>query len=338
MATIVNVVSRVRRNWSPAVLFIFAVSPAFAAVQPAAPSWKPEKAIELIAQNAPGGGGDRILRIMAKVLQEQRLTDVPIIVVNKPGGGGSVAYTYLTQRSGSGHHIVSTGKMILTNNLMGVGPSFTEFTPVAKLFNEYIAITVRPESALKSGRDLIERLKKDPAALSIGIAGSPGNANHQGVAAALKAAGVDVKKLRTVVFQSGGAAMTAMLGDHVDVVPLSVSFAASLLRGGQVRLLAIAAPRRLPEALAEVPTWREQGYDAVVSNWRAMIGPRGLTEAQTAYWEQTLQRMSESSEWKKELEVNFWASDFMRSAEARQYMERDNVQVRAFLTDLGLVK
>ena len=89
------------------VLAAALVSSAHAAAPPA---WKPEKPIELIAINAPGGGSDRILRIMAKVLQEGRLTETPIVVVNKPGGGGGIAYAYLNQSQSSGHQVVMANK------------------------------------------------------------------------------------------------------------------------------------------------------------------------------------------------------------------------------------
>ncbi|MGQ0522455.1 MAG: tripartite tricarboxylate transporter substrate binding protein [Betaproteobacteria bacterium] len=303
----------------------------------AAQAWKPDKAIEIIAVNAPGGGSDRIARIMAKVLQEGRLLEAPVNVVNKPGGG-SVAYAYLNQHPGDGHYVVLASKAIITNNLVGRGPSHTEFTPVAHLFSEWISVTVKPDSPLKTGKDLVEQLKKDPAALSFGIATSLGNLNHQGAAAALKAAGIEVKKMRTVIFQSGGAATTAMLGGHIDVVPITAAFAASMVRNGQVRLIAVSSPQRLTGVLAEVPTWRELGYNVVVSNWRSVIGPKGMTEAQLTYWERALRRMAESEEWKKELEVNFWTSEFTGSAETRKRMERDNAQERAFLVELGLAK
>jgi putative tricarboxylic transport membrane protein len=304
----------------------------------AQPTWKPEKAVELIAMNAPGGGSDRTLRIMAAIMQDRRRIEMPVNVVNKPGGGGSIAYAYLNQHPGDGHYLLLASKSLLTNHIAGRGPSYTEFTPVAFLFGEYVSVTVKPDSPLKSGRDMIERLKKDPGALSFGIATSLGNPNHQGIANALKAAGVDIKKLRTVIFPSGGAASTAMLGGHVDVVPITAAFAASMARQGQVRLLAVAAPARLPDVLAEVPTWREQGYDAVVSNWRGMVGPKGMSAGQIAYWEQALLRFTESEEWKKELEKNFWQSEYMRGADMRKYLDQDNAEARAFLTELGLAK
>ncbi|MEN3352673.1 MAG: putative tricarboxylic transport rane protein [Betaproteobacteria bacterium] len=304
----------------------------------AAVAWKPEKPVELIAINAPGGGGDRILRIMTKVLQERRYLDVPVNVVNKPGGGGSLAYNYLNLHPGDGHYVVLGSNSLLSNNIVGRGPSYTEFTPIAMLFSEYISVTVKPDSPLRSGRDVVEQLKKDPAALSIGIATSLGNSNHQGIAAALKSAGIDIRKLRTVIFPSGGAATTAMLGGHVDVVPISAAFAASMVRNRQLRVVAVSSPSRLLDVLADVPTWREQGYDVMISNWRGLVGAKGITDGQIAYWDQVMRRVLESDEWKKELETNFWSTDYMRSAEMRKFLERENTELRGFLTDLGLVK
>ena len=301
-------------------------------------AWKPDRPVELIAMNAPGGGSDRTLRIMAKIMQQTQLVPVAVNVVNKPGGGGTVAYNYLNTHPGDAHYLQLASKSLLTNHIAGNGPSYTEFTPISFLFGEYIAVTVKPDSPLKSARDIVERLKKDSGSLTFGIATSLGNPNHQAVATALRDAGIDIKKLKNVIFPSGGAASTAMMGGHVDVVPITAAFAASMARQGQVRVLAVTSPQRLADVLANVPTWREQGYDVIVSNWRSMVGPRGMTEAQISYWEQAFRRFVESDEWKKELEVNFWTSEYMRSAETRKYLEQDNVQVRAFLAELGLAK
>ena len=301
------------------------------------PAWKPTKAVELVAINAPGGGSDRILRLMVKVFQEQKAMDVPVNVVNKPGGGGAVAYAYVNQQS-DGHALVLANKSMLTNNIVGRGPSYTEFTPVVNLFGEYISVTVRPDSPLKTGVDVVAALKKDATSLPLGIATSIGNPNHQGLAVALSLAGVDIKKTRNVIFPSGGAATTALMGGHVDVAPVTAAFAASLVRNGQVRVVAVAAPNRLGGVLASAPTWREQGYDAVVSNWRTFLGPKGLSAAQVAYWERVFKRLTESAEWKKELDENFWQNDFLTSAEARKQMERDDARLRVFLKELALIK
>ena len=327
-------------NRSRIVFALLVLTPSLAipAALAAAAEWKPENAVEFIATNAPGGGSDRILRLMQKVIQDQSGMTVPVNVVNKPGGGSSIAYNYLNQHPGNGHYFVLASKSLLTNNIVGRGPSYTTLTSVAHLFNEYIAVTVTPDSPIKTGKDLVERLKKDPQAVSFGIATSLGAPNHQGVAVALSRAGVDVRKLRAVIFASGGAATTALFGGHVDVVPISVAFSASLMRNGQVRIIAVAAPQRLPGDLAEVPTWREQGYDAVVSQWRGFVGPKDMTAAQIAYWEQAFRRLLDSPEWKKELDTNFWQADFRDSAGFRNVLDEDNAELTRFLNDIGLVK
>jgi putative tricarboxylic transport membrane protein len=209
---------------------------------------------------------------------------------------------------------------------------------VVYLFDEYIAVTVKPVSPIRTGKDLLAFMKRDPTAISFGIATSLGAPNHAGVAAAFKVAGFDIKKTKNVIFPSGGAASTALMGGHVDVVPISVAFAASLLRNGQVRLIAVTAPERLPGILKDVPTWKEQGADAVVSQWRVLIGPKGMTGGQVAYWENVMRRMMEAEEWKNEMETNFWRANFQSGAEARKFLARDYAEAKAFLTELGLAK
>jgi len=301
-------------------------------------AWKPERPVELIATNAPGGGSDRILRIMIKILQESRYVPTPVAVVNKPGGGSSVAYNYLNQHAGNGHYLVMGSRSLLTNHIAGHGPSYTELTPVVRLFDEYIAVTVKPVSPIKSGNDLIRFMRSDPTAISFGIATSLGAPNHAGAAAALKAAGIDIKKMKNVIFSSGGAASTALLGGHLDVVPISVGFGAQLLRNNQVRIIAVTSPQRLPGILKDVPTWKEQGYDAVVEQWRVLVGPKAMTAGQIAYWESVFRRIMDADDWKNELETNFWTANYQTSAETRNFLARDNDEAKAFLAELGLAK
>ena len=304
----------------------------------AAQEWRPAKPVELIATNAPGGGSDRIGRIMIKIMQDRKLVPTAVNLVNKPGGGSAVAYNYLNQFPANGHFLVMGSRSFLTNHIAGHGPNPADFTPVVHLFDEYIAVTVKPVSPIRTGRDLLSFMRKDPTAISFGIATSLGAPNHSGVAAPFKAAGIDMKKMKNVIFPSGGAASTALMGGHVDVVPISVAFATSLMRNGQVRLIAITAPERLGGDLKHVPTWKEQGADVVVAQWRVLIGPRGMTPEQIAYWENTMKRLMEHEDWKNEMESNFWRANFQGSAPTRKFLARDEQDARAFLSELGLAK
>jgi putative tricarboxylic transport membrane protein len=131
--------------------------------------------------------------------------------------------------------------------------------------------------------------------------------------------------------------MTALLGGHVDLVPVSLGVLVPELQAGRIRVLAVSAPQRVSGAFADIPTWREQGSDAVVSVWRGAFGARALSPAQVAYWEAVFQRLIATPEWQKEVETVHATSAFMGSARTREYMERDYAAQKALLTDLGLV-
>lgn len=304
----------------------------------AQPAWAPERTAEIIVNTAAGSGPDRMARMLQKLWQEQRLVAVATTVSNRAGGGGAIAYNFLNQKGADGHFIAIASASLITNNVMGRGPGPLDVSPIARLTGEYIAVAVRADSPLKSGRELIDILRRDPGALSFGVATSLGNSNHQAVALALRASGVDLRKAKNVVFQSGGNAITALLGGHVDAVPASVSSWVGRLKAGEVRVLAVAAPQRLGGNLAQVPTWREQGVNAVVSNWRSLIGPRDMTAQQVAYWEGVTRKATAAEEWKRELEQGHLTDEFLGSAGFRKYLDEQQAQIRALLADLELLK
>ena len=112
----------------------------------------------------------------------------------------------------------------------------------------------------------------------------------------------------------------------------------SLVVRGAVRVIAVSAPQRLPGVFAGVPTWREQGADLVVSNWRGIFGARRMTPAQIAFWENAMQKFMETPEWKAEMELLHGASEYMGSAKTRKFMEQDYAEIKAFLLELELIK
>lgn len=316
-----------------AAVFWAAGFPAFAQ------NWQPDKNVEIVINTAPGSGQDATGRLIQKILQERKAMPTSLTVVNKPGGGGAIAYGYLNQHPGDGHFVSIASKSLLTNHISGRAPViYSNLTPLAILFEEYIAVAVKVDSPIKSGRELLDRMKKDPATFSFGVATSLGNPNHQGVAMALKDAGIDLRKTKTPVFQSGGNAITALLGGHVDAVPGSVGLMRKYVEAGSVRLIAIASPQRLTGIFASTPTWKEQGANAIVSNWRGLIGPPNMTSAQMAYWDNALKQMTQTDIWKKELADNNWADEFKASADARKYMDADYAELKGFLTELELAK
>jgi putative tricarboxylic transport membrane protein len=309
-----------------------------AAAQTAAPAWKPERNIEIIIPGGAGGGQDRTARIMQKIMQEG-LVPTAVTVVNRPGGGGNIAYTYLNQFTGDGHYLATATATLLTNNILGVSPlNYTHFTPVSVLYGEYIGFATRADGPLKSGKDLIARVKSAPDSVAFAFGTSRGNANHIGIALAMKAAGIDPAGLKVVIYKASIEATTALMGGHVDVVATPMSTYLPVLETGKIRIVAIAAPKRVGGKFADVPTWREQGYDAVMPSYRMFIAARGLNAQQRRYWDGVFARLARSEAWQKELAANEWQGSYMDSAESLKYLAARYAEYRKILTELKLAK
>jgi putative tricarboxylic transport membrane protein len=304
-----------------------------------AADWRPEKPVEIISGVAAGGALDIMARAMQKAWQDKRAFSVPSMVVNRPGAGSAVAWAYLNQHAGDAHYLAVTSATLLTNSITGSNPlNHNDVTPLAQMLSEYIVFVVRADSALKSGRDLVERLKKDPASVSFGLATSLGNPSHIAIAQIARPSGIDVRKLKVAVFTASPQAMTGVLGGHLDVMVSNASGPLPQIEGGQMRAIAIAAPRRLAAAYAAVPTWKEQGVNVVAAFWRGVIGPRGMTPAQIAFWEAELARLAASDEWKKYLEAHQLESDYRGSRESKQFLDAEYAEYKTILGELGLAK
>jgi putative tricarboxylic transport membrane protein len=321
------------------IIYLYLFLGAWLASAPATAQWQPQRGVEIVAMSGPGGANDVIARAIQRSVQIHKLVAVPVTVVNRPGAGGVFAWNYLNQHAGDGGFLSVSPINLITEHIVGASPiTYTDVTPVAQLFNEYVAYSVRPDSALKSGADLARRLKEDPGSFSFAIAASLGGANHIATALAMKAAGVDVRKLKFVVFNAGPQSTAAILGGHVDVAVTPVSGIAPYLQAGKVRVLAVSAPQRLQGAFAAVPTLKEQGMDTVFASFRGVIGPKDLTREQIAYWEEAFRRIVQTDEWKQDVERNYWDSAFMDSAEATRYLKSQYDLYRPILVELGLAK
>jgi len=306
----------------------FAISQVIAL--PATAQWKPDKAIEIIAPSGPAGTTDRTARVVARILQKYKMVDVPVTVVNKPGGSGAIGYTYLNQHAGDGHYIIIGTSGSISNYITGTVPfNYTDFTSVAMLFDEWMSVNTQVGSPMKTARDLVDRLKQNPDAFAFGISTSRSGGNFTTLMTCLRAAGIDIKRVKTVIFQGGGATTQALLGGHVEAINTGP---------GKLRTLAISGPKRLWGPFAAVPTWREQGVPADAGSWRAVQGPKGMSAAQLAYWDSLFRKLVQTEDWKKDLEENFWINAYAAAPEAKRVFDREYEEYKAILTELGMSK
>ena len=303
-----------------------------------AQAWKPERAIEIITSSDAGGSNDQVARVIQKLLQDAKQAPTPINVMNKPGGNQTIAVVYLNSFATNPHYLLLANPTLFGNQLAGITQtSYLDLTPVALLINEHSAISVRAGAPFKTMRDVIDKLKADPTALAIGTV-ARGGPNHLTLALALRAGGVEVKKLKVAIFKTNADSMTALAGGHLDLVVSSVGSALPQVQAGGARMLAVAAPRRLSGQLAQVPTLKEQGINASLESWRAIFGPKNMPANAVVYWEEVLAKMAASTEWKKEAENRDWDTQFMRSKDFAKYLEVEYNDTKVIMTELGLAK
>ncbi len=302
-------------------------------------AWRPEKQVEIILPTAPGGGNDTVARLMQKALQDQKQVTAPILVLNKAGGNQTVSVAYHAQHRADPHYLLFATSTFFTNHIQGLTQhGYRDFPPLALAFVDYSAFMVPANSPFKTFGDLIERLKADPESVSFSVV-ARGGTSHAVAAMAAKAAGVDVKRLKIVVYKTSAEATTAMMGGHIQAAISSAAGSTPPVVAGQLRMLALAAPQRRPGALAAVPTLSELGLNAPnLATWRCVFGASGITPAQIAFWEEALARSFQSEEWKAWMTKNDVTAPPLRGAELAKYLDNQFNNTRGVLVELGLAK
>jgi len=325
-----------KRNgvFAAAWLLIWAtfVAPASLSSPASAAQWSPQHNVEFIVPTAPGSTMDLLARVVQKIWQEKHLIDSTMTVEAKAGAGGAVAWSYVGRKTGDGHYIAISGPTLVANQVLGVGDiSYKDVTPIAQLFTEYVVFVVPVDSPIKNGADLVNAMRTS-STLSIGVAPGFGGSNHVAFLRLAKAAQIDPNKLAMVPFKGANESVNALLGGHIDVADATMSAVAPFLKSGRLRAIAIAAPKRGQQA--DIPTWKEQGFDVVEGNWRGIVGPKDLDPAALAYWSARVADLVKSPEWAEVLKQQQWDADYADSAASRAFLDRQFEDLRVTLAGL----
>ncbi|MFQ3837834.1 tripartite tricarboxylate transporter substrate binding protein [Staphylococcus pseudoxylosus] len=294
----------------------------------------PDETVEIVAPASPGGGWDTTARAIQKIILEENLTKQNVNVINKPGGGGEVGWQYLKSRSPNTISINSS--LLLSNNELGLSDLNTDdFTPIAILAIEWISLTASNKSNLNSGKEVMEKLKKDPKSLTIGVAPGLGNNDHLAFVQAAKEYGVDVENIDFLVYKSGGDLQTALLGGHVDVASTAVSEVKEQHQNGKLKMLAVTSDKPI-EGIEDVPTWEDQGIDVVFPHWRGVMGPKDMTPEQREYWDTTMEKVVKSKRWQEIRKNNDWENFYKDSEESEKFLKAQRKKYNELVNDSGL--
>jgi len=303
-------------------------------------TWKPDHPVQIIAGTPPGGGLDRVARALVKAIEAARLIDVPVEVVNVPGGGARKAWTQVIDKHvGDAHVVAISSPNLTTDYLVGVADfEHSKYTAIATLVTEYIAFAVRADSDLKIGRDLVDRFRRNAAGVTVALSTALGNPNHIALAKLVKQVGGNVAAPPIHVFDSALDCVADVIAGKADVCAVTAASVIAELNAGRLRVLAISAPTRLAASFAEVPTWSEQGADCVIGAWRGVSGPSGLSTAQVTFWEDVIAAATRQPCWAGDLARLSWSPLLQTGAALRAFLERERAEFVAVLKELGLLK
>ena len=261
-----------------------------------AQAWEPKKPIRIIVGFSPGGGTDIVARTI--VASAQEFFPVPLVVVNKPGAGGTLAAEFVSKAEPDGYTLLVAGGSESTSvpNHRKVNYSINDdFVGIIRLIRSRIFFGVKSDSEIKSIADLAKIAKANPGKLSYASSGQ-GSILHSSMlllASDLKA------DLRHVPYKGGAPAMAAMLGGHVDIAMIGgPEEAQAHLAAGKIRLLATPSDTRFP-GFPEVPTLKELGHDVYVDNMKGLVAPKATPDEAVKYLHDTFKRGLDSKVWEK---------------------------------------
>lgn len=273
-------------------LLLLAALPFAASAQ----GWKPTRDVEFVIPFGLGGGADLMARIIHKVIVDEKLVPVSIALVNKPGGGGAAGIGYVAASRKADPHtlILINGSTQITPILNPQAKTLTEVTPVMNMMLDDFLLFVRAEAPWKTAGDFVKDAKSKPAK-SVAFA-TGGTTDVMAVTVLSKATGV---QYNTVSFNSGGEALTALLGGHVQAAMGNPLEFMGQMQGGKVRALGVVRDKRFP-ALKDVPTMQEQGIKTPnFQMWRGIAIPKDAPDAARVYWEGVMTKVNNSAAMKK---------------------------------------
>ena len=284
----------------------------------------------------PGGGFDQTGRGLGKAMVEAGSAKSTQFE-NKGGAGGTIGLAQFVNASkGDGNAMIVTGAVMVGAIVQNKPPvTLAQATPIARLFYEYNVFVVPANSPIKTMKDVVEMLKKDPGSVKWG-GGSRGSVDHISVAQIAKDAGVDPTKINYVPFQGGGEASAAILGGHVTVGTSGWNEMAQFVKSGKMRALAVTSATKLPgETVASL---KEQGINVEIGNWRGVYGAPGITADQRKALIDAVVSATKQKSWNESLAANDWFPALLTGDEFSKFVDAEHKRIEESMRAVGLVK
>jgi putative tricarboxylic transport membrane protein len=292
--------------------------------------------LKIIAPATPGGGWDQTARSIQQVLVAEKLVK-SAQVINIAGAGGTVGLAqFVNSAKGDGNQLMVNGFVMVGAILLNKSPvSLSQVTPIARLSQETQVMVVPASSLIKNATDLAEAVKKDVAKVTF-AGGSAGGVDHIMAALFVGAVGADASKVNYVAFSGGGESLAAILGAKVTAGISGYSEYEGQIKAGKLRAIGVTSPQRLPTV--DVPTFKEQGIDLVLTNWRSVVAAPGISDAQKKALADLVDKLATSTAWKEVLKQKGWDDAYLPADAFAKFLGDEQKRVADVLKSVGLVK
>jgi putative tricarboxylic transport membrane protein len=291
--------------------------------------------VKMMIPANPGGGWDTTGRALGRALTEGKIADT-VTFDNKGGAAGALGLAQFVNGSkGDPHAMMIMGAVMLGGIITGKPPvNLSQATPVARLTSEYNVFVLPANSPLKTMKDVVDQLRKDPGSVKWG-GGSRGSTEHIAAAMIAQKVGVDPSKINYVAFRGGGEATAAILGGNVTVGGSGFSEFAEYINAGKMKPIAVTSGTRLPGA--NVPTLKEQGIDVEIGNWRGVYGAPGITPEQRKALIDMVVAAVKTPAWADAVKKNDWTPAVLTGDAFAKFVDDEFASLRATMVKSGMV-
>jgi len=291
--------------------------------------------LKMLIPANPGGGWDTTGRALGKAMQESGAAST-VSYENKGGAAGAIGLAqFVNSAKGDPNALMIMGAVMVGGIIVSKQPAtLTQATPLARLLGESQVFVLPAESPLKTMKDVVEQMKKDPGSVKW-AGGSRGSTEHIAAAMIARAVGVDPSKINYVAFRGGGEAVAAILGNNVTVGGSAFTEFGEYIKTGKMRPIAVTSAQRLKEI--DAPTLKEQGIDVVISNWRGVYGAPGITAEQRKALIDAVTKATQSKAWAQAVQSNGWSPALLTGDAFGTFVDDEFASLRAIMVKAGMI-
>lgn len=296
----------------------------------------PVKPIMSIVGVEAGADGDVLVRPLMQSVS--KMLGQPIVIVNKPGGGSSIAYREIYAARPDGYTIGWGSATIITNKLQGVSPldynDFTHLGAYATFFPIVIAAT-KSNVRFNTIQDAIAYAKANPGKVNMSTAG----VGQSWWVAAMSFIGGTGIKVNTIP-QPGAGAMTVaqVAGGHAELGVAALGSAKSMVESGQVKFLATLGEGRAPAPYDKVPTVKELGYDVSWESTNFVMGPPKMPKDVVKALVAAIEKAAKDPEYIKFANERNTRWEYIPPQQIVPAFDKRRVAVREIMSKAGILK